>query len=255
MVSLIEAVVLGVVQGITEWLPVSSSGHLVIFQQLFNIKASIAFDVMLHLATLIVIFLVFWREIASVTRAFLRRDFSSPEGRMALFVIAGSIPTALIGFLFYGFFESLFTNLSAVGMALLVTGFILFASRFSVTTKGLDYRRSVLVGISQGIALIPGISRSGITIGTGLLSGVKRDLAVRYSFLLFIPAVIGAALYQAPGAVVNEALLPLVAGMVTAVIVGFLSLKALIRLVLKKRFWMFSFYCWIAGILILIFQI
>jgi undecaprenyl-diphosphatase len=255
MVSLIEAVVLGVVQGITEWLPVSSSGHLVIFQQLFNLQASIAFDVMLHLATLLVILLVFWKEIASVTKAFLRRDFSSPEGRMALFIIAGSIPTFLIGVLFYGFFASLFTNLAAVGIALIVTGFILFASRFTVKTRGLGYKNSVLVGIAQGVALIPGISRSGITIGTGLLSGVRREEAVRYSFLLFIPAVIGAALYQAPGVVMNEALLPLVAGMIAAVIVGFVSLKALIKLVLKKRFWLFSFYCWIVGIFLIITQL
>jgi undecaprenyl-diphosphatase len=255
MVSLLEAVVLGVVQGVTEWLPVSSSGHLVIFQQLFNLKASIAFDVMLHLATLVVIFLVFWKEIASVTKAFLRRDFSSPEGRMALFIIAGSIPTGIIGFLFYGFFESLFTNLTAVGAALIVTGFILLASRFTVKPRGLGYRKSVLVGIAQGIALIPGISRSGITISTGLLSGVKREEAVRYSFLLFIPAVIGAALYQAPGAVMNEALLPLIAGMIAAIIVGFVSLKALIRLVLKKRFWMFSIYCWIVGVLVILTQV
>ena len=252
MVSLIEAVVLGVVQGITEWLPVSSSGHLVIFQTLFSIQASVAFDVMLHLATLFVIFLVFWKEIASVTKAFFKRDFSSPEGKLALFVILGSIPTGIVGFLFYGFFASLFTNLTAVGVALLVTGFILFATRFTVKPRGLGYKNALLVGLAQGLALIPGISRSGITIGTGLLSGVKREEAVRYSFLLFIPAVIGAALYQAPGAVMNESLMPMIAGMAAAVIVGFVSLKALIRLVMKKRFWMFSIYCWIAGLIVLV---
>ncbi len=247
MVALAEALLLGVIQGITEWLPVSSSGHLAAAQVLLGIRASVFFDVMLHAATLAVVSVVFRREILSIIRALSRRDFSSPDGRMALFILAGSVPTAAIGFLFRSAFEAMFSNLFSVGLMLISTGFALFASRFSRPGGELDFRRSLLVGAAQGVAIAPGASRSGLTISAALLSGVERETAVRYSFLLMIPAVLGAMIVQAGSAEFQPGLAPVAAGMLASALVGYASLKLLIRIVVRKRFWLFSFYCWIAG--------
>jgi len=255
MLTLLEAVLLGVVQGITEWLPVSSSGHLVILQEIFGLEADLAFDVMLHLATLIVILAVFRMEIAAILNALIKRDWKSEEVRFLLFIIAGSIPTGLIGYVFHDILASFFTNLSVVGVSMLVTGSIIFASRYRKSNYDLDTKRSVLIGITQGLAIIPGISRSGITIGTGILSGLERETAVRYSFLLSIPVVIGAALSEAGSIAWDHSIYSMLAGMIAAAVVGYLSLRLLIRLVIQKKFYLFSIYCWVAGIVVLVFSL
>lgn len=254
MVTYLEAFVLAIVQGVTEWLPVSSSGHLVVFQKVFGMSAGITFDLMLHLATLIVVVLVFWRDIVDVLKAFLTVDIDSPEWRFALLLIAGMVPTGLIGYFFSPFFESAFMSPATVGAALLVTGLLLFTARFQPRVGRLDFKRALLVGIFQGLAITPGISRSGATISSAVSAGVERKKAIRFSFLLFIPAVTGAMLFKlgdlAAASLADTG--PVALGMVTAITVGYFSLKLLIRLVMDKKFHYFAFYCWALGAALLL---
>jgi undecaprenyl-diphosphatase len=159
-----------------------------------------------------------------------------------------------MGYSFEAFFMSAFSNLTVVGTALLITGVILFSTRFVRKEGKLDYRRSFLIGIFQGLAITPGISRSGATIGAAVTSGVNREKAVGFSFLLFIPAIIGAMLFLAndvaaagmadPG--------PVALGMITAIIVGYLALRLLIRLVINRKFHWFALYCWVLGLALLV---
>ncbi len=257
MVNIIQAIILGIVQGITEWLPISSSGHLVIFQHFFNLDVPIFFDIMLHVATLLVIFVVFYKDILQMLKALLKLDFKSEHGKMNLFIIIGSIPTAIIGFVFHDLFESFFSNLTAVAIALLVTGFILYSTKLVKNNNHkITLIDSVLVGIAQGLAIIPGISRSGSTISIGMLLGIKKELVAKFSFLLAIPAIIGATLFEAKDfASIDINVIPLLFGMLSAFIVGYLSLKWLLNLIIKQKFHLFAYYCWTVGILLLIITI
>jgi undecaprenyl-diphosphatase len=257
MVSFIESVVLGVVQGLTEWLPVSSSGHLALVKGFFGLELSVLFYVLLHLGTLVVVAAFFRRDIVEILRAFARRDFGSEWGRLGAFVVVGSVPTAIIGYVFKGLFESFFDNLLVVGVALFATGFLLFVSERKVGDRTLGYLDSVFVGIAQGIAIIPGVSRSGATISTGLLRGVKREMAFRFSFLLSIPAVLGAMVAELGdwSLLVSEVdVVPMAAGIVASMIVVYLSLRVLQKLIISQKFHWFAFYCWAAGILVIISQ-
>lgn len=246
MLTLPDALALGLIQGMTEWLPVSSSGHLVLAQEYLGLGVPVLFDALLHVATLSVIFLVFRRDVLGILKALRRRDLGSEEGRLALYILAGSVPAALAGFAFRGLLEPLFTSTLAVGSALIITGFVLFSVRFARPGRDLALGSSLLVGIAQGFAIIPGISRSGATIGTGLLSGVDREKAVRFSFLLSVPAIAGAALF-----LLDEISLiepgPALAGMLASALVGYFSLKLVIKTVLNRRFHLFALYCWTLG--------
>ncbi|MGQ9460393.1 MAG: undecaprenyl-diphosphate phosphatase [Candidatus Bathyarchaeaceae archaeon] len=262
--GLIDILILGVVQGITEWLPVSSSGHLAIIQNYLGLSEEghplIFLDIMLHVGTLVVILLAFREDIVKIVKAVARLDFKTEEGKLALFILVGSVPTALISFTLHGIFESFFENLLAIGIALLVNGFFLFVSERRKNNKELNYLDSLLVGVAQSIAFIPGISRSGITIATGLLRKVKKEDAFRYSFLLSIPAVIGTAMASTitefRSFSTQDIHLPLVFfGAITSIIVGYVSFKLLQRMVMKGRFHTFAYYCWIVGAIIIFYHL
>jgi undecaprenyl-diphosphatase len=255
--KLIEILILAVIQGITEWLPLSSSGHLAIAQQIFDLQlsdqAEVAFDVLLHAGTMCVVLLVFRKDVVGILKALVHRNFEKEEGKMAIFIIVGSIPTAIIGFLFQSFFESLFFNPVAIGAALVATGCFLFMSERRKTTRELSYVDSLLVGTAQGIAIIPGVSRSGATITTGLLRKVKGEKVFKYSFLLSLPTILGATIVKSKDLVTaNIDMLPLFIGAVTSMIVGYVSLKLLSEAVMKKKFHFFAFYCWVIGLLIVL---
>jgi len=264
MLRLIDILILGVVQGITEWLPVSSSGHLAIIQNYLGLSREehllIFIDIMLHVGTLAVILIEFREDIAKIVKATVRLDFKTEEGKLALFILVGSVPTALISFTLRSIFESFFEKLLVIGIALLVTGFFLFASERRKDNKELDYLDSLLIGIAQGIAFIPGISRSGVTIATGLLRKVKKEAAFRYSFLLSIPAVIGTAvastIAEFGSLPTQDIYLPTVLfGVITSMILGYVSFKLLQRMVMKGRFHMFAYYCWIVGAIIIFYHL
>jgi undecaprenyl-diphosphatase len=256
MVTLIEVVILAVVQGLTEWLPVSSSGHLVITQNFLGLNLPLIYSAMLHVGTVIVVLAVFRKDITQILKALVNRNFETEEGKLALFIVVGSIPTAIIGFTFHDIFESLFSNLLAVGVALLITGCILSISEKRIGNKELNTLDSLIIGIAQAAAIIPGISRSGTTVSAGLLRKIDKATAFRYSFLLSVPAIIGATLFEAKDLVAgNVDLIPLIIGTAVSMTVGYASLKLLQKIVMNEKFHLFAFYCWIVGSGIVLFTV
>jgi undecaprenyl-diphosphatase len=249
----LQVFILAVVQGLTEWLPISSSGHLVIAQQLMGLTLPVAFDVFLHLGTLVAVIIFFWRDIAKILRAFFTFDRASPDFNMALYIIIGTIPTAIIGLAFEGFFESLFSSAHDIGIAFIITGILLLATRIRGGVKKLSWLTSLIMGVMQGIAIAPGISRSGSTISIGLLSGVDKEQVFRYSFLLSIPAILGASLLKYNEIAVSDLGLLTIMGAMIAAVVGYLAIMFVRRVLLSKKFYLFSIYCFLAGLLVLLF--
>jgi undecaprenyl-diphosphatase len=255
-VTLIEVFILAVIQGLTEWLPVSSSGHLVITQTVLGLNIPLIFDVMLHVGTLIVVLTVFRKDIVDIIKALFKRDFETEEGKLALLIAVGSVPIAIIGFVFYDLFKSLFSNLLAVGLALLITGCVLFFSEKRLGNKKMGILDSLLIGLAQGVAIIPGVSRSGVTVATGLLRKIDKATAFRYSFLLSVPAVIGATVMESKDLVVgNLDMVLLILGATVSMIVGYVSLKLVQKIVMNEKFHLFAYYCWTIGIAIILFTI
>lgn len=256
MVTLLEVFILAVVQGLTEWLPISSSGHLVITQKALGLDLPLIYNAMLHVGTLIVVLVVFRKDVAAIIKALVKRDFQTEEGKLALFIVTGSVPTAIIGFTFRDFLESLFSNLAAVGLALLATGAILFISEKWTSNKKMNLTDSILIGAAQAIAIIPGISRSGATISTALLRKIDKKTAFKYSFLLSVPAIAGATLLEANELTLNSIdPIPLLLGTIVSMIVGYASLKLLQKIVMNGKFHLFAYYCWLVGAAIVIFTV
>jgi undecaprenyl-diphosphatase len=256
MVSYLEVFILAVVQGITEWMPISSSGHLVITQKALGLDLPLIYSVMLHVGTLIVVLTVFRKDIIKTLKALAKGDFKTDEGKLALFIAAGSIPIAIFGFFCYDFLKSLFSNLPAVGIALLITGAVLVVSEKRIGDKKLDIKNTFLIGLAQAFTIIPGISRSGITVATGLLQKVDKAVAFRYSFLLAVPAILGATIFEVKDiATANVDVIPLLLGVIVSMIVGYISLKLLQKIVMKEKFHLFAYYCWTIGAAILVFTI
>lgn len=202
------------------------------------------------------VLVAFRRDIVNTLKALVHRDFEREEGKLAMFIIAGTIPTAVMGFLFHDIFESLFSNPLAVGVALVATGCFLFFSERRKTGRELSYMDSLLIGTAQGVAIIPGVSRSGVTISTGLMRKVKKEEAFRYSFLLSVPAVLGAAIVKSRDlATANVDIMTLFLGALISMIVGYVSLKLLSKIVMKRKFHLFAYYCWAIGIITIFWRI
>lgn len=268
----VEAIVLGTVQGLTEFLPVSSSGHLVLFQNLFGLKEpELLFDICLHVGTLSAVIIVFYREILDILKALLqiparmktaggmmRLCQADPSIRMALLIVVGSIPTAVIGLLFKEITDQLFGSIAIVGCMLLVTGTLLWMTR-RISGDGRPVGRTtlkdaLLIGIVQGLAILPGISRSGSTISMALFLGVDRKVAGRYSFLLSIPAIVGALVLglDTPELHTTIPLATIIAGSVVSALVGWAALVILLRVVDRGQLHRFAPYCWLVGIVTLV---
>jgi undecaprenyl-diphosphatase len=256
MVGVFQALVLGVLQGITEWLPVSSSGHLVLLQKLMRVEVPVFFDIVLHLGTLLAVLAFYSRDFVEIIKSVLRTDFASEHGQLAVFIVLGSIPTAVVGFAFHDLFSKMFSSVLAVGVALIVTGFILHSTRGKSGRKEVGVKSSLLVGLAQGIAIIPGISRSGSTISTGLILGLERKKAARYSLLLSVPAIIGASILEPfMGCPAVVPIVPLAAGFLSAFVFGYLSIKILLNFLSHDSFHKFAYYCWLVGGLAVVSQV
>jgi undecaprenyl-diphosphatase len=256
MVSLVDVFILAVIQGLTEWLPISSSGHLVIAQKILGLNLPLILDVILHAGTAVVILVVFRKDVTDIIRALVKRDFESEGGKLALYISVGSVPIAFVGYFLHDFLESLFNNLLAIGLALLFTGFILFFSEKRQGNRRLCILDSLLVGLAQAVAIIPGVSRSGLTIATGLLRKIDKTAAFKFSFLLSVPAVIGAIVLESRDLVVsNIDIIPLFVGAIISLIVGFFSLKILQKIVMREKFHLFCYYCWTLGSVLTLFII
>lgn len=254
--TLTQAIFLGALQGATEFLPVSSSGHLAIAQHYLPgfSQPGILFDVLLHVGTIVAVAIYFRRELAALLASpFRRGEEARLQQRLLRLLIIGSIPTAIIGLLFKDFFEGLFENIIVVSLMLLVTGFLLFiAERFRRGGRKegeLTLTDALVVGTVQGCAIIPGISRSGSTIAALLLKGVDGETAARFSFLLAIPAVLGAALLSVRdlGEVATGQIPLYLAGAGTAFLTGLLSIHLLLAVIRRRRLIAFALYCWLVG--------
>ncbi|MGD9638052.1 MAG: undecaprenyl-diphosphate phosphatase [Alphaproteobacteria bacterium] len=267
--ELYQSILLGILQGITEFLPVSSSGHLFLGQYFFGIsEPSLSFSIALHFGTLLAVFVVFFQDImlmikscfklfASLilrknTKELLQNDVNF---KMACLIIIGSVPTAIIGLLIEKYGKVLFSSLTIVSLMLFTTGIILWISKYfskpKASIKEFSFKWAFIIGISQGIAAIPGISRSGTTVVTGLFLGIERELAARFSFLLSIPAILGATLLNIKDALETSDLnlnYATIYGTIAAFIIGYISLRILMRIVKGGRFYLFAPYCWILGL-------
>jgi len=250
----ITSALLGAIQGLTEFLPVSSSGHLVLFQNLLGYKEpELLLDTTLHLGTLTAVFIYFYSDLKKIASDTIKLDGKSPNVNLLIWILVASIPTGLIGLIFRHPLEALFHDSYKVGIMLITTGFILLTTRLIRFAKKASLTVGLLpalaIGIAQGIAIIPGISRSGITIACALIIGLERELAGRFSFLLSIPAIIGAALLQLKGEeIARVGIASLGAGFLAAALVGLLALKLLMGMVRQGHLHYFAPYCWLAGI-------
>jgi undecaprenyl-diphosphatase len=267
--TVFKSILLGIVQGVAEFLPISSSGHLVILQTVFgfeDIEANyMLFDALLHLGTLIAVVIVYYRDIKAMILEFvgffrelrdpaLKQEQVSPKRRLLLLVIIATLPLVFAVFL-NNIFEKLFNSLISVGFALLITGCILFLAdtirRGKKTERNASVWDALIVGLCQLIGVVPGISRSGITISAGMFCGFDREFAVRFSFLMSIPAIIGANAYTLIKALASgaEKIEPgiYLAGIITAAVFGFAAIKLVQYIVKKNRFGGFAYYCWIIG--------
>jgi undecaprenyl-diphosphatase len=262
-VGLLEALILGIVQGATEFLPISSSGHLVLLPAFLGWDtAPLVFDTTVHLATLLAVVAVFWSDLGKLILAWWRglrrgQPFQTIESRLAWFVILGTVPAALAGVLLEKTFEVLFDSPQVVGAFLLVTALLLVLAevfgrrRRELTT--MNWLDSLLIGIGQAMAIAPGISRSGTTIAVGMYRGLTREAAARFSFILSIPIIAGAGLSQLFTMVNNggiSAQIPeLVVGFLAAGVCGYAAIRLFLAFLRKRPLYVFAAYCVVVGIL------
>lgn len=255
--TVIQAFILGLVQGLTEFLPISSSGHLVLFQQLFHLQQGVvSFDIAVHFATLIAVIVVLWRDVLDIIK--------KPLGKLALLIVAATIPTLVIAAASQNLVESLLKSGKSLGIEFILTGLILwYAEGVKTKNKQLKettYKDAVIIGIAQGIAILPAISRSGLTIAGSLSRGLKREFALRLSFLISIPAILAATLKDGYDAVkagtgLGIDVLPLVVGMAVAAVTGYLAVRFMLKVFSKASMKIFSIYVFILGALVLIDQL
>lgn len=257
--SIIEGIILGIVQGITEFMPISSSGHLILARELLglDLTGSISFDVLLHLSTLLVIIYFFWGEIKRLLLDAKSEGLSSRSSKLIYAIILGSIPAALTGFFFQEKIEQIFRSPENVAYALLAGSAVFWiADRLSKDKGGISLPKGFLIGIFQALALIPGVSRSGITISGGLISGLSREESIKFAFLLGIPVIGGAALktlLDSWGSLESVLSLPMLAGFIAAFVSGLLSIKFLVSYLSRNSFNAFIIYRVILAAVILLF--
>ena len=279
IMSLLQSIFMGLIQGLTEFLPVSSSGHLALFKALFHVQTDtgIMFDVLLHLGTLVAIFAVYYKDIwelicegVSIVIDFLanvgiaignlsssrkkkyRKMVDTPYRRFVMLIIVSTIPTGIMGVLGQNLIEAASATVLVPGICLIITSILLFISDRVKTGKKTEENASVC----QGFATLPGLSRSGTTITACLLSGFDRTFAVKYSFIMSIPAVLGAAVLELKdlslATTASSEIVNYVVGMVVAAVVGYICIKTMLLVVRKKKFTIFSVYCMIVGVIAVI---
>lgn len=282
--SILQSIFLGIVQGLTEFLPVSSSGHLAIMQNFFNIDtgSSILFDILLHLGTLVVVFIVYWKDIWKLILEALHMagDIFSNLGiffknkgteekirykrivrtnyrKFVVLILVSTIPTGIIGVLGSKLIKNASETLLIPGICLLITGVLLLISdrvqNCYKIPKDVSYKEGVLIGAAQGFATLPGISRSGTTITACLLCGFDRKFAVKYSFILSIPAILGAAVLEIADVgqeVITQSMVGIyLAGMIASALVGYICIKTMLVIVKNKKFKYFAYYCFLIGVI------
>lgn len=273
--TILHSVILGIIQGLAEFLPVSSSGHLVIVSAIYKILSGEEFmtasqeeiftDIILHLGTLIAVVFYFRKDIADMLKAFFTalktKDFSSLNAKMPLYLVVGTIFTIIIAYPLNEFCETLVSSPVVVGIFLLITGFILFLSEeFSKKTQNdkectsITWKQVIIIGVAQGIAACPGLSRSGMTICSGLMTGLNRVTAARYSFLLSILIILGASVFYPilkieTTDIMNFNWVAIFTGFLFSMFVGYFCVKYFMQFLNKYSMKCFAYYCWVIGII------
>ena len=268
--DIIQAIIIGLVQGLTEFLPVSSSAHLIFAQQALGVAdVGLAFDVLLHVGTLVAVIVYFFNDIVNMIKGFLlslvdlkNGNFmgelkKDPYKKLAWLTILATIPIGIVGVLFNDIVESMFMGLTVPAFLLLITGCLLYVSQRMNTgridVRNITLKEALIMGCGQALAILPGLSRSGTTIAAGLFAGLDKEFAAKFSFILSIPAILGAAVFQlkdlSGGSVEIGAC---IAGFIVAVISGYLAISVLLKIVREKSLDIFAYYCWIVGIIVLI---
>lgn len=253
MIEILKAIVIGLVQALTEFLPVSSSGHMVIAKSLLGIEeVGITIEVVTHFATALAVIVYLRRKILAILRAVVKRIFPSSLGltdsekrhaNLFTLVVVGSIPAAIVGLALRGQITGLFEDVTMTSVMLLVTGvFIFVAGRARRPHASLGMIRALIIGIAQACAIVPGISRSGLTVGSGLLSGVDRREAFEFSLLLSLPAILGAAVIEVLSGRLGGDPVVILAAAIPAFAGGYLAISLLFRAIVRNRFHVFAYY-------------
>lgn len=274
--SYFEAIILGLVQGLAEFLPISSSGHLALLQQAFGIHEDkvLLFAVLLHVGTLISVFIVYWKDIWEliVELCLTIRDLCTGKGlrlaerpirKLGVMIIVATIPTAIIGLVFSDFFDSLYNSVIPIGVGLIITGFLLiFAEKKGEGYRDIqqmNFRNAIFIGLVQGVAICPGISRSGSTLFGSLICNLDRKFAVKFVFLISIPSILGSAVLEAPAAleagVTASEVGPVLVDMLVAAVSGLVAIKTMIKIVSDKKLSYFSYYVWALGLFVVLYGI
>ncbi|MFH1728155.1 MAG: undecaprenyl-diphosphate phosphatase [Pseudomonadota bacterium] len=273
IITFIQCIALAIMQGLTEFLPVSSSGHLVLLSKLFGLnEPSNFYDVLLHVGTLLSVIVVFYKDILMLINRlfimpqyllnknkFFKKDYDEDKYlRFLIGIFFASIPTAIIGLLLKDFVENLARSYFWVGVMLFVTAFLLIISGKikAKNNEEVNIKKSLIIGIAQGLAVIPGISRSGFTIASGLLLKLNREDTGKFAFLMSIPAIAGAFLLKLSEVelVLGQELLYMIVGFFVTFIVGIFALKLLLKMILKGSFIYFAYYCIVIGVLSVIME-
>lgn len=255
-VTVLHAIILGIVQGVGEFLPISSSAHLVLVPWLMGWRyEGLTFDVALHMGTLVAVVLFFWQDwLVLLHDGLLRRR--TTEGRLFWYLVVATIPGALFGYLFEKQAETIFREPLVIGIMLMLMGVVLyFADTRSPVLKKLErvgFRESLWIGISQALAIIPGVSRSGITMAAGRMAGLDRETAARFTFLMSTPIILGAGVMQLPKLTPADLNLPFFTGVAVSAVVGFASIKFLLRYLTYRSFGLFVWYRLLLGLVVIV---
>jgi undecaprenyl-diphosphatase len=249
--ELINQVILSIVQGLTEFLPVSSSGHLAILQNFFG-EVDVNFDIFLHLATVLAILTYFHKDILAIAKDVVALKTKSQNFKFAIYLVIASIPAGIFGYLLKDSIDSIFSNIIFVAIGFIISGIFLFAASSEKKNRPLKLKNTFIIGLSQALAIFPGISRSGSTVATGLLLGVNKRKAIKFSFLLAVPAIIGASILKVDQLTFSISLLiPFFLSFLT----GIITIYIFIEKIKAKNLKYFAYYCWLVALAILISRI
>ena len=264
MEEIIKSILLGIVQGLAEFLPVSSSGHIELFKSIFNVdfgEDNLLFTSLIHGATVLSTIIVFRKDIVEIIKDLLKFELND-NTKFALYILVSMLPVLVVGLFFKDYVESFFNgNLLLVGFMLLLTGFLLLLTKYvKAKEKELSYSSAFLIGISQAIAVLPGISRSGATISTGLLLGIDKSKMAKFSFLMVIPPILGAMLLDLKDFAEGESISgitsgELIGGFVAAFLTGLVACNLMIKIVKQGKIQYFAYYCFVVGILAVAFSL
>jgi len=250
MVELIHAIILSIIQGISEWFPISSSGHLAIVQQIFGFQ-NLAYDVFLHFASILAVIIIFRKDIKLILK------FDNASLIYIRNMIIALIPAGLIGLLFRDEIGYIFSNMIFLGIFFIFSGIIIYSSKYALEKKQkLNFIDSIFIGLFQSLAIFPGISRSGMTISSGLFRNLKKEAAIKFSFLLAIPLILGASIFEFDNLILQEINYSiLLISFILTFLVSFISIKVIINIIKKDRFYLFGIYNISLGILVLIINL